>query len=123
MRVKAAWLLQTVTVALLPALGAWFTITVTNAVSFTQGVVPKTMYLYVPAAVVPGVKVPLKAALVGVRQVPLPLGVPPSTVNSWKGAMVLHTVMLPSVPAFGAVTFATCTVLDAALQGAVPATV
>ena len=38
-------------------------------------------------------KVPEKAPFVGVRHVPLPLGVPPSTVKSWKAACVLHTVM------------------------------
>ena len=51
------------------------------------------MYLYAPAGVVPGVKVPGNAAFAGVRHVPPPFGVPPSTVNNWKGAVVLQTVM------------------------------
>ena len=108
---------------MVPAFGAWFTTTVTNAVSFAQGGVPFTTYLYTPAGVVPGVKVPEKGAFAGVSQDPLPLGVPPNTVKSWKGAMVLHTVMDPLLPASGACTFTTCTVLDNEVHGEVPLTV
>ncbi len=104
---KEGWLLHTSTVPLVPAFGAVFTVTVTNAVSFSQGAVPFTTYLYTPAGVLPGVKVPENGALAGVRQDPLPLGVPPRTVKSWKGAMVLHTVIAPLVPASGACTLAT----------------
>src|SRR5690606_16580518 len=120
---KEASLLHTVIEALLPATGAMFTFTVVYAVSFAHGAVPETMYEYVPGGVVPGVKVPLTVALLAFFQIPLPSGFPPSTLINWKGPFVLHTVIVPSVPARGAITHVTCTVEEAEGHGAVPGTV
>lgn len=49
---------QTETEALVPVLGAVVTETVTVAVALEQGADPVTVYVYVPAVLVPGVNVP-----------------------------------------------------------------
>ncbi len=71
----------------------------------------------------PGVKVPLTGWFVALSQKPVPLGLPPSAVSISKGPLVLHTVMVPFVPAFGAITRFTCTTALSGPQGVVPATV
>ena len=71
----------------------------------------------------PGVKVDGTANKVGPSQLPFRSGPPPKAVIRLKGAFVLHTVMVPSVPALGAWFSTTCTVEDNTPHGAVGVTV
>ena len=59
----------------------------------------------------------------GAVQFPVPDGLPPNCVTITMGALMLHKVMLASVPAFGGVLSVTVTVAVAFGQGAVPFTV
>ena len=67
--------------------------------------------------------VPVNGTLPGPSQVPPATGVPPNTGIRGNGALVLQTVTLPLVPAFGAITRTTCTTAVALEQGPLPATV
>ena len=113
-------MLQATVEALVPALGAWFTFTVTRLVSFTHGDVASTTYLKVPGGVAPGVNVPGTGWFAALSQRPVPFGLPPSTLSISKGALVLHTVMVPFTPAFGAITRVTCTTALKGPQGLSP---
>ena len=62
----------------------------------------------------------MTGVLVGPNHVPVPFGDPPNTEIKGKGPLVLHTVMVPFVPAFGAMTRTTWTTADLLAQGAVP---
>ncbi len=78
--------------------------------------------MYCPAGLVPGVKVPFIAPP-GPLHVPPDAGVPPSEPNRLKGAALLHTVTVLSVPAFGGATSCTITEAVALAHGGSPATV
>jgi hypothetical protein len=79
--------------------------------------------VYAPGTLVPGVNVPLTGTLPGASHDPEPLGEPPRTEINEKGALVLHTVIVPLTPALGAITRFTWTDALALTQGVVPATV
>jgi hypothetical protein len=105
-----------------PATGAATTLTVTVALALVHGAVPATVYVYTPGCEVPGVNVP-DVAPPGPLQVPVASGVPPNRAKRENGAPLLHTVVDPLAPAFGAVTMETETTAVALAQGAVPGTV
>ena len=122
---KAGVLLQTVITALVPALGGWFTETVTEAVALGQGAVPRTVYVYIPAVVVPGMNTPLNVVVLGAGpvHVPVGLGVLPNAVNRFTLAPPEQRAMEFDDPAFATAFSNTVTTATSAAHGVVPMTV
>ena len=119
-RFTAAPLLQSVIAPFVPAFAAVFTVTATVAVAFAHGATPVTVYVNVPATLVPGVNVPRLPPVSPADHVPPACGEPPSELNRFTGEPLLQSVIDPFVPAFAAVFTVTATVAVAFAQGAVP---
>ena len=100
-------------------MGNWFSVTVTVAVAGAQGAVAVTVYTYAPGSIVAGSYIPPTTVL-GPDHVPPTPGVPPKLFTKAIGALVLHKVMLPLVPATGAVVSVTVTVAVAVTHGNTP---
>ncbi len=117
------WPEQMVKVPLVPALGAWVTVTVTVALSGSQGAVPVTLYLYTKVPAADGRNTPLLVAPPGPVHVPPASGVPPKLLKRLTGSSVLHSGKGALVPATGLRCWVTVTTAEALAHGLRPATV
>ena len=81
-----------------------------------------TVYVYTPALIVAGSIIPPTTGE-GPLHAPPACGAPPNCAKSELAALVLQSVIVPFVPAFGGVLMVTVTVAVAFGHGAVPFTV
>ena len=88
------------------ALGFEEIVTVTVATALGQGLIPGTVYVYVPAEFVAGLKVPKFPPLKteGPVHVPFEAGLPPKIENKFTGEPDVQTVVVLLVPATAGAT-------------------
>ena len=115
-------LMHKVSASSVPAFGGATSVTVTVLLAFTHGAGTTMVYVYTPGVIVAGSYCPPTTAL-GPLHAPPRSGVPPSSAKRSMAASVLHSVMVPGVPASGASTTVTVMLASSAGQGALPATV